>query len=282
MKIPAHLPPAVIVRLEDRGEVFARVHRHHDPNAPTVLLLHGWTASCDTNWLYAFPTLTERYSVIAVDDRGHGRGIRSPDPFTLEDTADDAAAVAAALRFDRLITVGYSMGGPVSMHLWRRHPELVRGMVFLATALEWSANRRERWRWRGIRALGPVLRSWWFPRAVARSFRRLAAINPDLGPLVPWLTAETLRNDPASMVAAGRAISTYDARSWVKDLSVPTAVVITTEDRLVAPAKQRQMASALRARTLEVATDHLGPLTNPSEVVLALREAIDAVATTPD
>ncbi len=89
---PPGLPPGFIVPLGARGETFVR-HHAGPPEAPVLLLLHGWTASADLQWCTAYPALTERYSVIAVDHRGHGRGIRSEEPFSLEDCADDAAAV---------------------------------------------------------------------------------------------------------------------------------------------------------------------------------------------
>ena len=87
------LLPGRIVSLPGRGEIFVRYHQHEDPNAPTVLLLHGWTASSDVNFFTAYETLSSTYSIIGVDHRGHGRGLRPNRPFSLEDCADDAAAV---------------------------------------------------------------------------------------------------------------------------------------------------------------------------------------------
>ena len=112
------------------------------PRRPTLLLLHGWTASADLQFFTAYETLAEAYSFVAVDHRGHGRGIRNArEPFRLEDAADDAAALVEALGLGPVILVGYSMGGPISMLFWRRHPELVAGMVLEATALEWRESR---------------------------------------------------------------------------------------------------------------------------------------------
>ena len=49
---------------------------------------------------------------MALDHRGHGRGIRSRRPFRLEDCADDAAALIDELGLGPVTAVGYSMGGP--------------------------------------------------------------------------------------------------------------------------------------------------------------------------
>ena len=128
------LPDGRLVRIEGRGELFVREHRHADPAAPVVLLLHGWTASSDLQFFTAYEALAERCSFIGIDHRGHGRGLRSPDAFTLEDAADDAAALVRHLGVGPVVAVGYSMGGPIALHLTRRHPDVVAGIVVQATA----------------------------------------------------------------------------------------------------------------------------------------------------
>ena len=47
-------------------------------DGPPVLLLHGWMFSADLNWYCTYDALEEAgYRVLAVDHRGHGRGIRT-------------------------------------------------------------------------------------------------------------------------------------------------------------------------------------------------------------
>ena len=88
---PPQLPEGSIVRLDGRGEVFVRRHIHPDRNAPTVLLLHGWTASVDAQFIAVYERLAETCSFVGLDHRGHGRGLRTFDRYELEDVADDAA-----------------------------------------------------------------------------------------------------------------------------------------------------------------------------------------------
>src|SRR5207247_8352784 len=120
------LPPAQIVSIPERGELFVR--RGGREAGTPVLLLHGWMASADLNWFLLFDALGERHPIVAPDLRGHGRGPRSPGGFTLEDCADDAAALLRHLGIERAIVVGDSMGGPVALLLLRRRPELVAGL----------------------------------------------------------------------------------------------------------------------------------------------------------
>lgn len=273
-----YLPPARIITLPGRGEMFVRQHTHDDPSRPTLLLLHGWTASADTQFFTAYEALVREYSVIAVDHRGHGRGLRPNRPFSLEDCADDAADVVRALGADSVITVGYSMGGPVSTLLWNRHPDLVQGMVFQATAMEWNATRSERTRWMVGHVLGPLFRRLTTPRTLRYAISRVVPRGHELRRHVPWLIGEIRRNDAWMISEAGRALSRYDARGIVPRIDIPTAMVLTTRDRLVPPAKQRSLAGAARAHVVELDGDHFVTLEQPHEYSDATRRAVDLVA----
>ena len=274
---PEWLPPAEIVHVADRGEFFVRRHRHPDPDAPTVLLLHGWTASADLQFLAAYRELGEICSFVGIDHRGHGRGQRSLEHFDFDDVADDAAAVVSHLGLTDVIALGYSMGGPIAMHLTRRHPDLVGALIVQATALEWRATLRERIVWRLLPIMGFALRSWTHPFALRKAMERMLVDGSDFAEHRDWLIAETMRSEPRALIQAGKALSRQDAREWTVELGVPAGALITTKDRLVRPRKQRALAKALDAIVVEVAIDHLGTLENPAEYSAANRELVDAV-----
>ena len=253
---PPNLPPGRVVELPGRGEVFLR-ERRGAAGQPTILLLHGWTASADLNWFRAYDAVAPLGRLLAVDHRGHGRGIRSAERFTLEDAADDAAALLRTLDAGPAVVVGYSMGGPISMLLWDRHPDLVRGLVFEATALEWRATRRERAVWKLMAAVEYFLRLGRPKGLLERALRQAVRSAPELEPRLGWLRAELRRGDPEALADAGRALGAYDGRSIAPRVDVPTAVVVTTRDRLVRPKKQRQLARAIRgAAAFELVGDH--------------------------
>lgn len=272
------LPPGHFAHLDGRGEMFYRYHRHANASAPTLLLLHGWTASADLQFFTAYEALAEHYSFIAVDHRGHGRGIRHPDRFDLVDVADDAAALVRQLGVGPVITVGYSMGGPVSMLFAQRHTDLVRGMVLQATALEWRSTRRERVKWKTVHIIGPLLRSAAYPRSLRWGIRRILGRNHPLTKFVPWMANEARRNDAFVIVHAGQSLSRYDAREWAGSLGKPTASLITTRDRLVKPTKQRALADALNAYVIELPDDHLVAWTSPDAFAKASVELVRHVA----
>ncbi|HZC99361.1 MAG TPA: alpha/beta hydrolase [Actinomycetes bacterium] len=281
--VPPSLPAGTVVDLRGRGEVFVRdsgppVGASGTSQLPPVLLLHGWTVTADINFFAAYGPLAERYRVLAMDHRGHGRGMRSTEDFSLEDCADDAAALLRGLGIDRAIVVGYSMGGPIAVLLAHRHPGVVAGLVVQATALEWRASARERRFWRVLPVLDAALRLGTGEGFVVRFLRQVAEEQPNFEAFEPWLTGEFRRGYTPDIVGAGRALSRYDARSFVASLGVIAVSVVTTRDRLVRPFKQRRLATALDAPVIELQADHDAPLSCSAAYAKVTREAVDGVA----
>ena len=263
-----------VVEVPGRGEMFVRHHQHANPNAPTLLLLHGWTASCDSQFFAAYEELSQHFSIIGVDHRGHGRGLRPSVPVTLEDCADDAAAVAKELGATSVITVGYSMGGPISLLTAQRHPAFVSGMVLQATALEWSGTPRER---RRMRFIGPMAHFVGRPRILRFFFNRTLPRGHENRRFMSWMIAENRRNDPWMIAEAGKAIATFDARGFAPVLNKPASFVFTLRDTVVLPHKQQALATAVNAQIIEIDGDHMAPIVMPREFAVVTRQAVDLV-----
>jgi 3-oxoadipate enol-lactonase len=274
--IPPVLPLGTLVPVPGRGDVFVR-YQAGPPGAPTVLLLHGWMASADLNWLGTFPALAGRYHVVAMDHRGHGRGIRSREPFSLEDCADDAAGLLRELGVREAIVVGYSMGGPVGLLLARRHAARVRGLVLIATAAELA---RGSFRWGMgpmLQLLGPLIRSGLPDRVIAELVGKRPALVGKSADLTPWLAGETKRVHPSDVVGAGRAIAAFDARPWLAELGTPAASIVTLRDLTVGPARQRSTAAALGAPVIELDGGHAVCVTDSEGLGAAVRQGVDVV-----
>jgi len=270
------LPPGRTVDLPGRGRTFVR-ELSGPPHRPTVLLLHGWTATADLNWHAAFPSLRGEYPVVALDHRGHGRGIRSAEPFSLETAADDAAALVEHLACGPVIAVGYSMGGPVAQLLWQRHPELVAGMVLCATAGSFTGLIWERATYAGLPALIGAARL-----APARLRSRVALglmSGADSWPLQDWARGQVIRHDWLQILQAGQAIGRFDSRCWLEHVDVPTSVVVTVNDRIVLPERQMRLADSIPgARLQEAAGDHDVVLTAPGRFVPPLLDGLGSVS----
>jgi 3-oxoadipate enol-lactonase len=272
------LPPGRLVRVPGRGEIFVRDQPGPDDALP-VVLLHGWFASAELNWFGAFGRFEGERRVLAVDHRGHGRGIHPVGPFTLEDCAEDVAALLHELQVPRALVVGFSMGGPIGMLLARRHPDVVAGLVVASTAAVFATVRVERWRWRLIRVIDWGLRLGLGDRLVARLASEWGRVDPAFAPYGGWLVAEFTRATPRVIREAGTALSRFDARPWLDELSMPTASVVTGDDSLVPPSRQEALARALGAPVERLdGVDHDAPIAAVDRFGAAIHSAVDRVA----
>jgi len=237
------LPAGRHVWLPRRGRTFVR-QLDGPPGAPVVVLLHGWTATADLNWFACYEPLAEHFGVVALDHRGHGRGIRSLSPFRLEDCADDVAALADELGLTNLIVAGYSMGGPIAQLLWRRHRRLVDGLVLCATGCSFGGSARERLLAGVATGTGVLAGALPLERMTSATLATWHQWRCRRGR--PWWGYDDIaRHGWSQIVAAGRALLRFDSRPWIGDVDVPVAVVVTTADDVVPTRRQLAMVGAL-------------------------------------
>ena len=242
-----------------------------------VVLLHGWLVTADLNWHAAYRPLHDAgYRVLALDHRGHGRGLRPLVPFRLTDCAADAAALVRTLGLGPATVIGYSMGGTIAQLVARDHRDVVSGLVLSGTCQHFQDPDSQRW-WKWMGAAG-VAMGIDPQRFFAAGLRRQGLPQDQY---TAWMLSELKRHNPKDTAEAGRELGRFDSRPWLASISVPASMVLTTRDSAVSPAKQRELAAAIGATVFEVGLDHLQLTSRPDEYNAALLDAVAAVAQHP-
>lgn len=222
----AHLvevAPGVELSVVDRG------------SGVPLVLLHGVSMSAAYFHPVIDPLVDAGYRVVAVDFRSHGRSPRVEGGHTVQQYADDVEALLAALRIDRCVLVGWSMGNLVTWEYLQRHgPRRVSGHVNVSQ--------------------GPSdLKSADFPDA-SLSLDDIhgfiaecqADYEPALAGFLPAMFQDDLDEEDlawciaeSSMVGAnaGSAIllsqTLYDARASIAAVNVPTLNVWGADEKLI-------------------------------------------------
>lgn len=270
------LPPARTVELADLGELNVR-HVEGPDGAPTIALLHGWTASADINYFSAYEALSEHFSIIAFDQRGHGSGLRSKKSFRLEDCADDVIRVADVLGIEHLIGVGYSMGGTIAQLLWKQHPERVSGLVLCATAPYFSERREERLSFMGLNGLATLARLT--PGQARDWFSEQFYLQRKSESWGPWAIAQAAQHDWRMVLEAGHAVGQFSSLEWAHTIDVPTSVVVTLDDPVVPKSRQVKLFDLIPdADVFRVKGEHDAIVAHADRFVPTLVRAIDSVA----
>jgi 3-oxoadipate enol-lactonase len=260
-----------------RGELFVRGDLA--ASGPVVVLLHGWTADADLNFHPVHAALGVGHRVLAPDLRGHGRSLYPEAPFTMVDAADDVAALLDLLSVERAVIVGYSLGGAVAQTLADRRPELVAGLVLVASELDPGRTvvrpmltRVEGW---ALTARRGSRGRWLSHRIISRAARA----NPAVEPLRAWLASGFERGHTASLREAGRAMGRFDGTAIAERRrgAVPVAVVVTERDLLIRAGRQRRLAAAWGASIHPIPADHDAPISHPLELTEAIVAAVAKV-----
>ena len=278
------LPPEQVLDLGDRGLLTVRVcngpsDRRTARRLAPLVLIHGWTVTADVNWFALYERIGQRHSFVSFDQRGHGRGLRPP-MFTLEECADDVIAVADALGWDKIVPVGYSMGGTIAQLVAHRHPDRCAGLILCSTAGVFIETRQDKLLFDNV--LGTTAKALHtLPKFLRdRVPGRLRAAGPEgaEAELGAWMDQQTKRHDATLIAEAGAAIGHFNAQPWLHELTMPTSVVITTSDTVIAPTRQRQLAATLPNVTSHtVALDHSASTSDSEQYWPVFEEALASV-----
>ena len=266
---PPDFAPGRYVDLPGRGRTFVR-ELGGPPDAPAVVLLHGWSATAALNWSMAMPELARRYRVVAPDLRGHGRGMRSPAPWRFENDAGDVAALIDVLGLDRPVVAGYSSGCGVAATLARDFPDRVGGLVLAAGGTGYPSSPPLGFGLRAAAALLRALPDSWFrggslPRMLARH---------------GWGAAldELAHHDWHEVVESGHDMESWDARPWLGRLRTPAVVLATTHDSDAPFDDQALMARSIPGASLQMLDgNHFVPFLHPERFTRALADAVSTV-----
>ncbi len=258
-----------MVDLPGRGRAFVTDSGPRD--APAVFLLHSVLTTGLLCWYPTIPAINDRYRVITLDARWHGRGIES-ETFDLRDCADDVVALADVLGIARFTVAGFSMGGGIAQLVWRRHPERVAGLVLCSTGPYFSTHdpRHRASSERMGRILRPVYRI--LPRVSEKS------LNKTTSHTSIWALRQFFSTPLSHLGDFGNGLGEFDSRDWLHEVDVPTAVVVSIRDRVVEPERQQLLIDGIPgAQRFEVDGGHACCVLGARYFIPPFAEALDAV-----
>ena len=245
-----------------------------------VGFLHGFPHD-RTIWTSQRTSLSPQVRCIAPDLRGFGHS-SSYGPFSMDQYADDVVALLDWLGIEAAVVCGLSMGGYITMAMWRRHPDRIRAIVFSDTKAGADSDemrvRRDAFialvRRDGSRTLADAqLEGMLGPESRAR--------RPDV---VNALRVMMARQSVAGITGALQALRDRpDSRETLATITVPTLVVVGEDDTLTPIHEARAMAEALPAAArvrIEIiaGAGHLPCVERPAAMTHALSDFFATLA----
>ncbi|WP_322761100.1 3-oxoadipate enol-lactonase [Frankia sp. Cr2] len=246
-------------------------------SAPVLVLLNSIGAST-AMWDPQVAVLAERFRVVRIDSRGHGRSPAAPpgqpgQPCTIDELARDVLAVLDRIELDLGVTrvhlAGLSLGGMTAMWIAAHHPQRIARLALLCTSAHLPPAKARFDRAATVRrdGLGPiadaVVQRWVTPG--------LAARDPGL---VAALMAMLRGTDAESYAQCCEAIATMDLRPDLARIAAPTLVIAGSDDPAIPPEHAQTIADGIAGARVEVLGNaaHLATVERSGEVARLLLE----------
>ena len=245
-----------------------------------VLLVHGFPLD-HTMWQPQLEALAGDAHVLAPDLRGFGASDAGGETVSMEDFADDLAALLDAREIQEpVVFCGLSMGGYIAWQFFLRHRERLRALILCDTRAAADTPVAATARMANARrilteGMGFLVEGMLDKLFAAETRQR----RPEV---VAAVRRVTLAAPPQGAAAALRGMAARpDVSARLPQMDLPALVVCGREDAFSTVAEMRDMARLLpQARFVEVAgAGHMSPLEQPQAVNEAIREFLAGLKT---
>ena len=253
---------------------------------PPVVFLHGGGLNAHT-WDLVCAALRPERHCLALDQRGHGESEWSPEmDYSIESHTGDVAAFLEALKLERFVLVGMSLGGVNALAWACKHRERLAGLVLVDVGPEI--------RFDGVRNIAAFTSEATPLDSVEQFVDRAMAFNPRRNrELLRRSLLHNLRRMPD-----GRWMWKYDQRhrgkidpeaharrreliwSAVDTVECPTLVVRGAQSDVFHDEDAERLARRFRrGRWVRIeGAGHTVQGDNPADLLVSLREFLDEVA----
>lgn len=253
-------------------ETYYEVHGRE--GAPWLVLSHS--LACSTRmWDPQIEALKGEYRILAYDTRGHGASEAPTGAYSLEQLADDLAALLNELEITSAHYCGLSMGGMIGQTFALKYPGVFRTLTLADTTSRYPAEAAALWADRirtaetkGMEALAqPTLERWF-----TEPFRKA---HPDKVDAIRKLIVAT---PVAGYAGCSQAIPKINLTSRLKEIRCPILVIVGEQDGGTPPAMAREIHDNAPGSKLVVLPQaaHIANLEQPEAFTKSLRDFLKA------
>jgi 3-oxoadipate enol-lactonase len=243
-----------------------------------VVLLHGFPLT-GAIWHEQQRQLSDQCRVIVPDLRGHGQSPVPSGVYDMELMAGDVLALLDSLGIKQAIILGHSMGGYVTLALWKLAPERFRALGLVASQAGADSDEGRQARYKLAEKVGAegsqVVAEAMIPKLFAPP---LAA----KGPILEQVRQLILHTQPVGIVGTLKGMAVRpDSMGILPKVSVPVLLLMGDQDQIIPPAKAEAMAAVLPRVTHKIVENagHMPMLEQPQATTAAIRDFVTACGT---
>jgi 3-oxoadipate enol-lactonase len=245
--------------------------------APVILFIHGFPLN-KSMWNLQVESLTNNCRVITYDIRGFGNSETSNEDFSIELFAKDLIYLMDALKIDKTILCGLSMGGYIALNAIENYPGRFNALILSDTSCKADTTEAKEKRMKAIENITNNGVEKYAEESIMKFFTPQSITGKTEE--VDLVREMILKSSPKSLCDTLRALSVRKQTcSSLSDINVPVLILVGKEDIITPPAEGQFMHERIKASTLKIieSAGHLSNIESSEEFNYQLRIFVESI-----
>ncbi len=223
------------------------LHYQEKGSGEPIVFLHGNGEDC-SYFKNQMDYFKEKFRVIALDTRGHGKSPRGSSPFTIEQFSCDLYGFMNARQIPRAVILGFSDGANIAMKFAMSHPEMVKALILNGGNLN------------------------------SKGVKRTTQIPIEIGYKIAKLFAEKSPEAKRNAELLGLMVNEPNIKpSELSKITMPTLVICGTKD-MIRESHSKEIAANIPGAKLKIIRgNHFIASNRPKEFNLAVDDFLKSV-----
>ncbi|MBU1013399.1 MAG: alpha/beta fold hydrolase [Bacteroidetes bacterium] len=228
-------------------------------NNPVIIFIHGFPLN-KAMWNKQVGELKENYRVITYDIRGHGNSDAGDEDFSIELFVIDLLSLMDALKIDKTILCGFSMGGYIALNAIENHPERFIALLLCDTNCTEDKPEAKEKRMKAIESIKEQgleqyteesLKKLFAPISFSKHIEEIAIVREMI-----------MKTSKQSLYKTLYALAERkETCSKLHQIKVPALIMVGKEDEITPPDIALSMHEKIKGSTIHI-IEHAGHLSN--------------------
>jgi pimeloyl-ACP methyl ester carboxylesterase len=185
-----------------------------------VIFSHGWLDDCSV-WDSQARIIATDHAVFLYNLRGHGKSEKPRGDYSVQTLADDLNGLIQALKLEKVILVGFSLGGMLSMLFTLQNPAKVSKLVLVGAAAKMPQRAH---------ILGALIRLVGYRTLLETILVKFRFYKPSRSTIEAFMSRAMLVPEAVAYDCFTGFTNKYDIRDNVSEIKVPTLIVVGQKD----------------------------------------------------
>lgn len=234
-------------------------------NAPAIILIHGFPLN-KAIWKKQVEILMDSYRVIAYDIRGHGNTDTGNDNFSIGLFANDLLSLMDALKIDKAILCGLSMGGYIALYAIENYPERLKALILCDTNCAADKPEAKEKRMKAIVSIREKGLEQYAEESLKKLFAQIS-FSKQIEEIA-LVREMIMKTSKPSLIKTLHALAERkETCNRLQEIKVPVLIMVGKEDEITPPDIALALHDKIKNSTIQIIDNagHLCNMENPEQ-----------------